>query len=258
VYGFLPSPFGWTSRRITNLRTYKNRQHLVSPSCQAHTLCTPGWTTRRTGEEEIRGDTYIVFLGEAKELADLGGALGTETLGVDDVCQAGDVVVALLDDREGEHGEIHRDDAATDRFALALTGAAGSVAGVAIGEEKSDSSGMHDTLLHGETLLVVAAGDLEDVALEFVADGVARNLCTHSVIISCCMFEAEEPFVPLVHKHTQFSLIFNLDQLLAAIGRLWNCQCVFVDLWWKFRDGEAVELTKEMFCEAQMLADIRN
>jgi len=155
----------------------------------------------------------IVFLGEAKELADLGCALGTKTLGVDDVSEAGDIGVALLDDREGEDGEVHCDDAATDGFALALTGAAGSVAGVAIGEEKSNSSGMHDTLLHRETLLVVAAGDLEDVALELVANRVARNLCAHS----------------LLHEDTQLSLIFDLDQLLAAVRRLCNCQCVFVD-----------------------------
>ena len=189
MYGFLPSPFGCTSRRMTNLRTYKNRQHLVSASCQAHTLCTPGWIARRTGEEEIRGDTYIVFLGEAKELADLGSALGTETLWVDDIGDTGDVIVALLDDGEREDGKIHCDDAATDGFALALTGAAGSVAGVSIGKEKSDTSGMHDSLLHGETLLVVAASDLEDVALELIANAVARNLCAHSVIISCCYFD---------------------------------------------------------------------
>ena len=220
---------------MTNLRTCKNRQHLVSPSCQAHTLCTPSCgTTRRTGEEEIRGITYIVFLGEAKELADLGCALWTKTLGVDDVGEAGDIGVALLDDREGEDGEVHCDDAATDGFALALTSAAGSVAGVAVGEEKSNSSGMHDTLLHRETLLVVAAGDLEDVALELVANRVARNLCAHSVIVSCCAFEAEEPFVPLLHEDTQLSLIFDLDQLLAAVRRLCKCQCVFVDSRWDF------------------------
>ena len=143
----------------------------------------------RTGEEEIRDDTYIVFLGEAKELADLSCALGTETLGVDDVGDAWDIGIALLDDGECEDRKIHCNDAATDGFALALTGAAGSVAGVAIGEEKSDSSGMHNALLHGKTLLVVAAGDLEDVALELVANAVARNLCAHSVIISRCYFD---------------------------------------------------------------------
>ncbi len=174
---------------MTNLRTYKNRQHLVSASCQAHTLCTPGYPARRTGEDEIRGDTYIVFLGEAKELADLGGALGTETLWVDDISDTGDIIFALLDDGECEDGEIHCDDTATDGFALALTGAAGSEAGVSLGEEKTDTSGMHDSLLHRETLLVVASGDLEDVALELITNAVARNLCAHSVIISCCFFD---------------------------------------------------------------------
>jgi hypothetical protein len=181
---------------MTNLRTCKIWQHLVSASRQAHTLCTPrcAVAARRTGEEEIRGDTYIVFLGEAKELANLGGALGAQALGVHDVGDAGDVVVALLDDREREDGQVHGDDAAADGFALALTGAAGSVAGVAVGEQQADSSGMHDSLLHGETLLVVAAGDLEDVALELLANAVARNLCAHSVIVSHCIFEFEQPF----------------------------------------------------------------
>lgn len=38
---------------------------------------------------------------------------------------------------------------------------------------------MHDTLLHGETLLVVATGNAEDVALELIAKVVAGNLSTH-------------------------------------------------------------------------------
>jgi len=181
---------------MTNLRTCKNRQHLVSASFQAHTLYTPGCTVaaRRTGEEEIRGDTYIVFLGEAKELADLGCTLGTEALGVNDISDAGNIIVALLDDREREDGQVHSHDAATDRFTLALTGAARSVAGVAVREQEADSSGMHDSLLHWETLLVVAAGDLEDVALELIANAVARYFCAHSVIVSRCLVELEEPF----------------------------------------------------------------
>jgi hypothetical protein len=38
-------------------------------------------------------------------------------------------------------------------------------------------------------LLVVAASDLEDVALKLIANAVARNLCPHPVIISCCNFD---------------------------------------------------------------------
>jgi hypothetical protein len=50
--------------------------------------------------------------------------------------------------------------------------------------------------------------------------------------------------VPLIHENTQLSLIFNLDQLLAAIGRLSECQLT------SFRDVgnfEGRERTKEMF-----------
>ena len=123
--------------------------------------------------------TYIVLLAEAEESADLGGSLGTEALGVDDVGQAGDVGLALLDDGEGENGEVHADDATTDGLAATLTAAAGSVAGVAVGEEESDTGRVHDTLLHGETLLVVAAGDLEDVTLELIAEVVTGNFLAH-------------------------------------------------------------------------------
>ena len=123
--------------------------------------------------------TYIVLLAEAEESADLGGSLGTEALGVDDVGDTGDVGLALLDDGEGEDGEIGADDAAADGLAATLTVAAGPVAGVAVGEEESDTGGVHDTLLHRETLLVVAAGDAEDVALELVAEVVTGDFLAH-------------------------------------------------------------------------------
>lgn len=127
--------------------------------------------------------TYIVILGEAEETANLAGALGAEALGVDDVGQAGDVGIALLDDGEGEDGEVHAGDAAADGLALALAGAAGAVARVAGGEQEADTAGGHDTLLHGETLLVVATGDAEDVALELIAERVAGNLNAHLRIV---------------------------------------------------------------------------
>lgn len=138
--------------------------------------------TYRAGEDGTVcgvGGTYIVLLGEAEELADLGGALGAETLGVDDVGQAGDLLLALLDDGEGQNGQVHADNAAADGLALALAGAAGAVAGVAVGQKEADTGGVHDTLLHRETLLVVAAGDAEDVSLPLVAEGVSGDLSAH-------------------------------------------------------------------------------
>ena len=60
---------------------------------------------------------------------------------------------------------------------------------------------MHDSLLHRESLLVVAAGDAEDVAFELVADAVAGDFGAHAA----------------VHEDTELALIFDFDQLLRAI-----------------------------------------
>jgi hypothetical protein len=132
------------------------------------------------GEKDIR-NTYIVFLGETKELADLGCALWTETLWVNDICDAWDLGITLLNDAECENGEIHRDDTSTNRFTLSLSSSAGSVARVSLREEKADPSWVHNTLLHWETLLVVTTSDPEDISLELVSDGIPRNLSAHSV-----------------------------------------------------------------------------
>lgn len=158
-----------------------------------------------TGDDG-KGGTHIIILAETEEAADLGGTLGAETLGVDNVGKAGDVVLTLLDNSEGKDGQVHGNDAAADGLALALTGTAGAVARVAVSEEETDTSGVHDTLLHGETLLVVATGDLEDVALPLVTDGVTGNLLAHAA----------------VHEDTETALILNLDELLRAVGGVRN------------------------------------
>jgi len=56
----------------------------------------------------------IILLVKAEELANLGSTLGTETLWVDDISQAWNILVTLFDDREGEDGEVLCDNAATD------------------------------------------------------------------------------------------------------------------------------------------------
>jgi hypothetical protein len=152
--------------------------------------------------------THIIFLAETEETANLGCTLGTETLGVDNVGKTGNVVVALLDDAQSKDREVHADDASTDRLPLALAGATGAVAGVAVTEEETNTGWVHNTLLHRETLLVVAAGDPEDVALELVADRVSRNLLSHATI----------------HEDAKLALIFDLDQLLGAIVRVRNVE----------------------------------
>lgn len=153
------------------------------------------WVGRWTGDEDIRRNTYIVILGETEELSDLRCALGTKTLWVDNIGQTGDFAVTLLDDAESEDGEIHCDDAATNRFALALTSSAGSVAGVSICEQETNTGWVHNTLLHWETLLVVASGDSEDVALELISNAVTWDLSAHAVTILSDMLLRREVFV---------------------------------------------------------------
>lgn len=52
----------------------------------------------------------IVLLVQAEELADLGGTLGSKALGVDDVGEAGYFPFTLLDDAEGQDGEVETSD----------------------------------------------------------------------------------------------------------------------------------------------------
>jgi hypothetical protein len=124
----------------------------------------------------------IIGLVQVEELADVVGTLGSETLGDSSVSKSGNVLLTLLDDNEGEHGQVRGDNAATDGLSLALTSAARTVGGVTLAQEKTDTVGKKDTLLHGETLLIVTSGDTENVTLEFVTDGVTGNFSGHTLV----------------------------------------------------------------------------
>ena len=118
---------------------------------------------------------HIVFLLEVEESADLGRTLGAEAFGENGVGKARDLRLALLDNDEGEDGNVGADDAPADGLASTLARAAGAEARVAIGEEESHTVREKDALLHWETLFVVSTCDAEDVAIEFFADRVAGH-----------------------------------------------------------------------------------
>ena len=69
-------------------------------------------------------------------------------------------------------------------------------------KEQANTCRVHDTLFHGEALLVVAAGYLEDVAFEFGTDAVAGDFGAHA----------------LLHEDAEAALIFYFDELLGAVG----------------------------------------
>lgn len=56
-------------------------------------------------------------------------------------------------------------NAATDRLALSLASSPGAIAGMALAEQKADTSVSQDTLLHGEALLVIATAYPHNIAL---------------------------------------------------------------------------------------------
>ena len=62
-----------------------------------------------------------VALLQLEKLPDLGGPLGTQPDGVDDVGQTREILVTLLDDDDVQNGEIGTDDAPTNRPPPAVT-----------------------------------------------------------------------------------------------------------------------------------------
>lgn len=74
--------------------------------------------------------------------------------------------ITFLDDDQVENAEVGINDATTHRFALALASPAGTVTGVALAEQQAHTTVGQHTLLHGETLLVVASADAHHITLK--------------------------------------------------------------------------------------------
>ena len=90
----------------------------------------------------------------------------------------------------------------------ALTVAARTVARVTLTEKQAHTRGQEDTLLHGETLLVVATTNAKDVALPFITKRVDLNILRHTLVVEAA------------HE----TLIQELEGLLRARGRVGNVE----------------------------------
>ena len=150
----------------------------------------------------------VVLLGKVEELSNVVGTLGAESLGDRGIGQTSNVRLTLLNNNKGEDSNVVTNNATTDRLSLSLTSAAGAVARVTLGKEKLDTSGVENTLLHGETLLVVTTGNLEDVTLELVTERVTLDFLTHSLLVE----DADLVFV------------IDFDELLSAVGGVGNVE----------------------------------
>ena len=126
----------------------------------------------------------IVVLGQVEELSNLGGSLWTKGSWVAGIGDAREFLLTLLDNDQVKDGQVGTDDATSDGLSSSLTVSTSPllVTSVASSQEKSGSGVDQDTLLHWETLSVLAAGNLEDVSLEFVTDRVTADFLGHSLV----------------------------------------------------------------------------
>jgi len=141
----------------------------------------------------------IILLGQIEELPDLRSPLRPQPFRQHIIRQPRNIRLALLHNHQRQHGNIGPNDATPDRLALTLTSATGTVAGVAVGEEEFDTGREENALFHGETLLVIAACNPEDVTFPFVTQSVARDLLGYFLFV--------EDSVSL--------LIINVDEFLC-------------------------------------------
>ena len=91
---------------------------------------------------------------------------------------------------------------------------------MAVGEEEADTVGDKDTLLHGETLLVVATSDAENVALPLIAQRVSRNLLRDLLVVEDTANSRNEceylDRVSIVeYMHALMPLVVKVEELLG-------------------------------------------
>merc|ERR1719308_545783 len=155
---------------------------------------------------EAIGTPDVVLLAQVEQLAEVRGPLRSQPPGHGVSGESGDLGLAGLDDGHRHDGKVGVDDAAADGLALPLTGAALAVVGVTLLEEKADTALGEDALLHGETLLVVATGDAEHVALPLVTEAVGGHFHAHALLV----------------EGTNLVFIVDLKEFLAPGGRVGN------------------------------------
>ena len=93
---------------------------------------------------------------------------------------------------------------------------------MALLEQEPHTAVGEDALLHGEALLVVAAGDPHHVTLELVSEGVGLDLLTHPLLVEGPHLRNTNLQIrPAVSSRSIFfhlQLISNLEELLASRG----------------------------------------
>lgn len=150
----------------------------------------------------------IVILAEIEELSDLASTLRAKSARNSDIGEAGQLLLAILHDDNGQNGKVGAGNTATDRLALTLACATWTITRMALGKQQADSMIEENALLHREALLVISTGNLENIPFKFVAKSIDFDLLRNALVV----------------KDAQLALVSNFDELLAAGGRICNVE----------------------------------
>ncbi len=148
----------------------------------------------------------VVLLGKVEELSDLRGTSGGEGTGDEDVGDSLDGGLSTGLDDDVDDRDVRADDATTDGLSLAASVALRSVETLVLAEEEEFTLGKEDSLLHGETVLIVTSLDLEGVVGVLVTEDLSRNLVGDVLVI----------------EDARTSLVLNLESLLTTSGGIGN------------------------------------
>merc|ERR1740123_1914817 len=171
---------------------------------------SPFFTSRVTTKSE--GESSLP---RPNSLADLRGSFWAQSVGDIDVGKSGDFLVALLQHDESQHGDIRTNFATPHGLSLTLTLSSGAIARLAFSQKETDSGVGKNTLFHGESLLVISAGDFEHVTSEGRLQSFSFDFAGNTKIV----------------KGIQLGLVGNFEHLVCSIWRIRNIKlhdCFFV------------------------------
>jgi len=137
----------------------------------------------------------------SEQLSNLGGSLGSQSSWLLIVGQSLDFLLSLSDEGEGQDSDVVINDASSNALPLSLTRSSDSIAGVALAHQNLGASLGDNSLLHGESLLVVSSSDSKNIALVLLSQSIDLDFLSDS----------------LVEEDGTFLVVINLEGLLSSL-----------------------------------------
>merc|ERR1740123_846485 len=185
---------------VTNRWTLGRLYRTLSP------FFTSRVTTKSEGESSLpRPNSLRIF--EAR--------FGPNLLGISTSVSPGISWSPFFNTTSPNHGDIRTNFATPHGLSLTLTLSSGAIARLAFSQKETDSGVGKNTLFHGESLLVISAGDFEHVTSEGRLQSFSFDFAGNTKIV----------------KGIQLGLVGNFEHLVCSIWRIRNIKlhdCFFV------------------------------